>query len=183
MNGDPLFWNKIIGSVLTAGLIAMVSGFVAHLSYHPHIPEKPHFVIGGNEPVQEASADTAPAGPKPIAGLLPTADPDKGARIFKKCHACHTIEKGGANKVGPNLWNVVGGPKAHSDTYSYSSGMKNKGGKWTYADLNHFLYKPRDFVDGTKMTFAGLKKAQDRADVIRFLHDHSDNPVPLPASK
>ena len=82
--------------------------------------------------------------------------------------------------MGPNLWNVVGGPKAHSDTYSYSSGMKGKGGTWTYADLNHFLYKPRDFVDGTKMTFAGLKKAQDRANVIRFLHDHSDSPIPLP---
>lgn len=179
MNGDPLFWNKVIGSVLFAGLIAMTSGFISHLLYHPHMPEKLAYAIGGNAPVETAKEE-APAGPEPIASLLASADPAKGEKLFKKCAACHTYEKGGKNKVGPNLWNVVGGERASAGGYSYSSTMKEKGGKWSYADLNHFLYKPRAFVKGTKMTFPGFKKAQDRADVVRFLHDKADSPIPLP---
>lgn len=180
MNGDPLFWNKVVGSVLTAGLIAMVAGFISHFAYNPQMLETPAYAIGGNAPVQQASASAEPAGPEPVAGMLASADAAKGEAVFKKCKACHTTENGGANKVGPNLWNIVGQPKAGSDGYKYSGALKDLGGNWSFADLNHFLYKPKDFAKGTKMTFAGLKKPADRANVIRYLHSLSDSPVPLP---
>lgn len=180
MNGDPLFLNKVIGSVLTAGLIALTAGFIAHFAYHPQMLDKPVYAIGGNAPAEKAAATSAPAGPKSITRLLASANPAKGEKLFKKCGACHTYAKGGPKKVGPNLWNVVGGARGAQGGFKYSATMKKMGGKWTFADLNTFLYKPKMLVARTKMNFAGFKKAQDRADVIRFLHSKSDSPVKLP---
>ncbi|NKB56145.1 MAG: c-type cytochrome [Alphaproteobacteria bacterium] len=180
MNGDPLFLNKVIGSVLTAGLIAMTAGFIAHFSYHPQMLDQPVYAIGGNAPTTKTVTTSGPAGPEPITGLLASADPAKGEKLFKKCAACHSYAKGGPKKVGPNLWNVVGGARGARDGFKYSGTMKGMSGKWTFADLNTFLYKPKMLVKGTKMNFAGFKKAQDRADVIRFLHPKSDSPVKLP---
>jgi len=100
--------------------------------------------------------------------------------VFKKCKACHTADQGGPNRVGPNLWNVVGGPKAHAEDFSYSDAITGLGGEWTYADLDAYLTKPKDFAPGTKMTFAGLKKPKDRAAVISYLRTLSDSPKPLP---
>ena len=100
--------------------------------------------------------------------------------VFKKCRACHTNEKGAGHRVGPDLWNIVNRPKGHAPGFSYSEAMAAKGGEWTYEDLDHFLRKPKDFVPGTKMGFAGLKKAKDRAAVIAYLRTLSDSPVPLP---
>jgi cytochrome c len=179
MNGDPLFINKVIGSVLTAGLLAMVAGFIADLTYHPKMLDKPVYAIGGNAPA-EKTAVAAPVGPEAITGLLASADPAAGKKSFKKCAACHGLKKGGPNKVGPNLWNIVGGSRAAAAGFKYSSVIKGMGGKWSFADLNAFLYKPKAFMKGTKMNFAGLKKAQDRANVIRFLRDKSDSPIALP---
>jgi len=179
MNGDPLFFNKIAGALLSAGLLAMVAGFAAHILYHPKMLEKPAYAIGGNAPVAVA-ATAAPAGPEPVAAMLASADAAVGAKLFKKCSACHTFNKGGSKKVGPNLWNIVGGDKAGVGGFSYSAGLKSLGGTWTFADLNQFLYKPKAFVKGTKMSFAGFKKAADRANIIRFLHSNSDSPVSLP---
>ena len=93
---------------------------------------------------------------------------------------CHNYEKGNANKVGPNLWNIINRPKASVDGFAYSKALLDIGGKWTYEELSEFLYKPKQYVEGTKMNFSGLKKAEDRANLILFLRDHSDNPVPLP---
>ncbi len=179
MNGDPLFINKVIGSVLTAGLIAMVAGFIADLAYHPKMLDKPAYAIGGDAPMEKAVA-AAPAGPEPVAGMLASADAAAGEKSFKKCAACHSVKKGGPNKVGPNLWNIVGGARAAVSGYKYSAVIKGMGGKWSFADLNAFLYKPKAFMKGTKMSFTGLKKAQDRANVIRFMRDKSDSPVALP---
>lgn len=179
MNGDPLFLNKVIGSVLFAGLIAMTAGFISHFAYQPQMLEAPVYAIGGNAPAEKATA-AAPAGPEAIAGLLASADPVAGEKLFKKCAACHSYAKGGANKVGPNLWNSVGGPRAAVDGYKYSGALKEMGGNWSFADLNAFLYKPKTFVKGTKMSFAGFKKTKDRANIVRFLHDKSDSPIPLP---
>jgi cytochrome c len=178
MNSDPLFINKVLGALLTAGLIAMTSGFIAHLAYHPAHLEEPAYAIGGNAP---AEAQTAEAEEKldPIAPLLASADPAAGEKLFKKCAACHTYEKGGPNKVGPNLYGVVGGPRAAHDGFSYSGTLKDMGGTWTVADLNAFLHKPKDFAKGPKMTFAGFKKAEERAEIVRFLRDQSDSPIPL----
>jgi len=181
MNGDPLFWNKIIGAILTAGLVAMVSGFVASIAYKPHALEKQAYVIGGNAPAAKSeTAAAAPSGPEPIAELLASADIAAGQKLAKKCSACHSFDKGGPKKVGPNLWNIVGGKKAQVDGFSYSTALRDMGGVWTFADLNSFLYKPKDFAKGTKMNFKGFEKPQERADIIRFLHAKSDSPIPLP---
>lgn len=179
MNGDPLLINKIVGAVIFAGLTAMTAGFVANLTYHPKMLDKPAFAIGGNAPVATAAA-AVPAGPEAIAGMLAAADAAAGQKLFKKCASCHSYKKDGPKKVGPNLWNIVGGSRAASAGFKYSGGMKEMGGKWTIADLNKFLYKPKMFLKKTKMNFAGFKKAKDRANIIKFLHGKSDSPIPMP---
>ena len=122
----------------------------------------------------------ATAAPVSIAALLATASAEAGGKQFKKCKACHTTNKGGKNRVGPNLWDVVGRAKAERPGFRFSNALKSKGGAWTYDDLDHYLAKPKDFAPGTKMTFAGLKDSGDRANVIIFLRSLSDSPKPLP---
>ncbi len=185
MFGDPLFFNKIAGAILGASLLAMVTGFASHMLYHPGHLEEPAYVIGGKEPVAaSAKASAAMAAPmvvEPITAMLASADAATGAGLAKKkCAACHTFKKGGKKKIGPNLWNVLGRAKASAAGFSFSAALKGVGGNWTFADLNTFLYKPKVFAKGTKMSFAGFKKAADRANVIRFLHSKSDSPIPLP---
>lgn len=131
-------------------------------------------------PSGTAAKEEAPAEIEDIGPMLASVTAEDGEKAFRKCTTCHTIEKGGANKVGPNLWNVVGAKHAHLDDFGYSDALKGTGGTWTYEDLNKFLAKPKEYVPGTKMTFAGFKKASDRAAVIAYLREHSDNPPPLP---
>jgi cytochrome c len=180
MNGDPLFLNKIIGAVLTAGLIAMASGFAANLLYSPMELATPAYAIGGSAPAAAKTVAAAPAGPEPIAALLASADIAAGKKLAKKCAACHTFKKGGAKKVGPNLWNVVGGGRAATAGFKYSKVLKSMGGTWTIADLNAFLLKPKVFAKGTKMSFVGFKKTQDRANIVRFMVGMADSPISLP---
>jgi len=181
MGNDPLFVNKIAAAVLSAGLLAMMTGFIAHQFFHPHKLEKPAYVIAaGVAPAGAEKAVAAAAGPKPVGPLLAKASVDNGEKVAKKCASCHTFEKGGANKIGPNLWNVIGRKMGGHEGYAYSGGMQGMGKDWTYDALGEFLYSPKDFVKGTKMTFAGLKKDEDRADVIAYLRSLSDSPKPLP---
>ena len=106
---------------------------------------------------------------------------EKGQATAKQCQACHTFEKGGPNRVGPNLWGIVGRPRASERAAStISAAMKAKGGNWTFDELYKFLANPRGYIPGTNMTFAGLSRGQQRADVIDFLHTLSDSPLPLP---
>ncbi|TIV67016.1 MAG: cytochrome c family protein, partial [Mesorhizobium sp.] len=143
----------------------------------------PGFAIEAQEPTEGGAAAPA-AAEKPIADLLAGASADAGAAIFKKCQACHSGEKGGPNKVGPDLWDIVDRPVAEHEGFAYSSGMKDfsKGGQehWTYDNLDHFITSPKKFVKGTAMGFAGLPKEEDRANVIAYLRTLSDNPKPLP---
>jgi cytochrome c len=126
--------------------------------------------------VQEAAAGGAGLGP-----LLAAADPEAGAKVARKCAACHSFEQGGPNKIGPNLYGVIGGPVAHRDDYSYSQALQDKAGEtWSYANLDAYLESPKDFAPGNKMTFAGLKKPEDRAALLAYLRTFSDNPPPLP---
>ncbi len=130
-----------------------------------------------------ATADVEAEEQEPSLGhLLAAASVEAGEKVFKKCKACHTTDNGGKNLVGPNLWNVVGRTIGGVDGFAYSDGMKEKGGVWTYEKLDAFLKKPGDFVNKTKMSFAGLKKAEDRADVIVLLRSLSDAPLDLPAA-
>ncbi len=169
----PAFeWNKIIASVLTAMIVAMVSGILASELVRPKPLEKPVYLPAGTEQTAAAPAEQgAAAGPEPIEPLLAKADPKKGEQLTKVCTQCHTFAQGQPNKIGPNLWNVVGQPMGEDrGGYQFSSAMEaHKGDKWDADELNKWLWKPQSFIKGTKMTFAGMPKAEDRADVIAYL--------------
>ena len=172
-------FNSIAGCVLASALFAMVLGKVSDAVVRPHHLEKPAIAVTDEAPIETAAA--APAALPPIGPKLASANVEKGKAIFQQqCFTCHTIDKGGINKVGPNQWNLVGRKKASEPGFSYSSGMQAMGGSWTYEDINHMIFKPLAFVKGTKMAFAGLAKEQDRADVIAYLRTMNDSPPPLP---
>ncbi len=176
-----LEFNKIFAAILVAGIIAMLGGFVAKQLVHPHKLEKEAFAI---EAMESAAAGGAgkPAGPEPVQALIAVADAAKGEKIAKACAACHTFTKGGPAGVGPNLWGVVGGPKDHMAGYAYSGALLEVGGKtWTYGELNKFLYKPKGYAKNTKMSYAGLKKAEDRAALLAWLRLQADSPKGLPS--
>ncbi len=176
-----LEFNKIFAAILVAGIIAMLGGFVAKQLVHPHKLEKDAYTIEAMETAGPGGA-AAPAGPQPILALMATADAAKGEKIAKACAACHTFQKGGPNGVGPNLYGVVGGPKDHAAGFAYSGALLEVGGKtWTYAELNKFLYKPKAYAKNTKMSYAGLKKPEDRAALLAWLRTQADSPKGLPS--
>lgn len=180
MNGFE--WNKVMAAVIAALLIANLANFVAHKVVTPTMLEKNVYVVEGVNLVGAAHAEAAaPAGPAPIEPLLAKADIAAGQKSARVCGTCHSFGKGEAAKIGPNLYSVVGGPHAHQAGYSYSDGMAAlKAKAWDFAALNEFLYAPRNAVSGTKMSFAGLKNDQERANVIAWLNTQSDKPLALP---
>ncbi len=173
--------NKVLGAVLGALLFAAGSGFVAELIYHPRPAGKAGYDLP--EPQPEAAAAAPEAKVEPIAVRLASANVEKGEAGTKACHACHNFEKGGPNKVGPDLYGVVERPKGSHPGFEYSAAMKEKGGAWTYDDLDAFLTNPKGYVKGTKMAFAGIASPQERANVIAYLRTNADDPKPLPAAE
>lgn len=177
--------NKFIMAFLATVFVVMTTGILSDSLFHSPVPEKPGFAI------EAAEAATGEGGAAPakeevsIATLLQSADPARGEKAFKVCAACHTADKGGANKVGPNLWGIVNRPVASHEGFGYSAPMKEfagGGNKWDFEHLNKFLTSPKGLVKGTAMGYAGNKKDDSRADLIAYLRTLSDDPAPLPAA-
>lgn len=179
MNGFEL--NKIVGAILLALLVAMLSGFVAHEVAAPKMLDKNVYVVEGVGAPTTAAVAEAPKGPADILPMLAKADVDAGQKTARACAACHSFGKGEAAKIGPNLYGVVGRHHASTTGFDYSEGMKaTKDKVWDYDELNHFIYKPKAHIQGTKMTFAGLTNDTDRANVIAWLRTLADTLVALP---
>jgi cytochrome c len=171
-------FNTIAGWVLFAGIVALGSSIVASEMFHSERPEKMGYPIEGVAQEGEGGATAE----QPIEVYLAKADPAKGAQIFNKCAACHTATKGGPNQLGPNLWGVLGEPIGQGKGFAFSDALAKKGGTWNWDNLSQWLTSPKAFAPGTKMTFAGISNPQDRANVIAYLNQQSDHPLPLPAA-
>lgn len=172
--------NTIAGWALAGGIAALGLSILSGEYFKAERPEKMGYVVEGVE--EEGGEGGAAAAEKPIAFYLASADPAKGADVFKKCAACHNAENGGPNALGPNLWGVLGegvGQGAHG--FAFSDALKSKGGTWDWQNLSDWLKSPKAFAPGTKMTFAGLSKPEDRANVIAYLNQQSAAPRPMPA--
>ncbi len=173
--------NKVLGALLGCVLITLSLNIAAgalFASQKPEKPAKPGYAIavkeGGGEKAGPAAAE------EPMEAMLASASVEKGQATAKQCGACHTFEKGGPNRVGPNLYGIVGRARASEAGFNYSAAMKAKGGTWTFGELYAFLANPRGYIPGTNMTFAGLSRGQQRADVIDYLNTLSDSPQPMP---
>jgi len=175
-------WEKIGFAVLVAAWVTFGSNLIGNALVQTDTLEKSAYQViaqgdaeKGDQAIKEVSAVVENA-----LTLLASADPERGKKVFKKCKACHSADEGGKNKVGPNLWDIVGRAKGAAAGFKYSGAMTEKGGDWAYQDLDSFLTNPKSFVSGTKMSFSGLKKAADRAAVIAYLRTLSAAPKSLP---
>ena len=176
--------NKILASIILAVLIIGGISFVGNLivnidhkknqvtAYKIDIPESD--IIAQSAVSEEGEII------EPISTLLINASLEQGEKLYKKCGTCHNYKKNSTSKIGPNLWDIINRPKGNVEGYAYSNSLLEFGGKWTYEELAKFLYKPKNYINGTKMNFAGLKNVNDRANLIFWLRQNSDNPVPLP---
>lgn len=175
--------NKIAGAVCVAALFIVGLGIGTDTLFTTKKPEIAGYDLPMPQKETASATKEAPPPAEPLPVLLAKADVSRGQSAAKKCASCHSFEKGGANKVGPNLWNVVGAPSAHIQGFSYSAAMKEraaKGGKWGFEDIYAFLLNPKGYLPGTSMGFAGIPAAQERADIVSYLHSLSDSPLELP---
>ena len=176
--------NKFIGAILGVVFVVFSISLLSDAVFSSPEPETPGYAIAVPESAPEGGGE-APAA-ESVLPLLASADVSAGEAVFKRCGACHTIEQGGPNKVGPNLWGVVDRPIASHEGFSYSGALKefSEGGQkhWTYQNLDQFLKSPKGLVPGTAMSFAGLNKDEDRADLIAYLRTLADQPAPLPGA-
>lgn len=182
--------NKIAGSVFLAGIIAMVAGLMAQglytgsISDHEEHHAKRGYSIEVPEGGEESAGGAVDDGPVDIAQYLGSANVAAGEAMLKKCTTCHSFDKGGKNGVGPNQWNLVGRKIASAAGYAYSDALKGMSAKtWTFQDLSEFLHKPKQYAPGNKMSFAGIKKPEERANLLAYLNTLSDSPLPLPEAK
>jgi cytochrome c len=175
---DSFELNKVLGAILGTCLFVVALNITAGAVFAPQKPAKPGYAIAVEEHPAEGKAAAAPS--EPIETLLASASVERGQNVAKACQACHSFEKGGPNKVGPNLYGIVNRPRASVPGFNYSAAMKAKGGTWTFDELNKFLANPQAYIPGTAMGFAGIPRDPQRADVIAYLDTLADNPVPLP---
>ena len=179
---DSFEINKIVAAVLMVALLVIGIGKVSNLIFHVEKPEVPGYAVDVEQAVAtstETSSDTSEE-KIDISALMAMGDLAHGEKVFKKCAACHSINKGGKNNIGPALYNVVGRKIGSISDYKYSKALSEYEKEWNFEELNGYLIKPAKWIKGTKMAFAGLRKEKDRASVIMYLNQNSDNPKPLP---
>ena len=174
--------NKIIVSILFA--LALIFGInkIADIAFHIDKPEKSAYLVGttsASDSTSSTTSNTDETKSENILVLLTSANISEGEKVFKKCAACHSIAKGGKNKIGPALWGVLGRQAGSTSDYKYSKAMAGHGEKWSFEEMNNFLIKPKDWIKGTKMSFAGLKKAKERVAVILYMNENTNSPLPL----
>ena len=178
---DSFELNKIIAAILMVALLVIGLGKIADSIFHVKKPKNPGYQVEVESKLaSDTSQKTELVEKIDIAAIMALGDVASGEKIFKKCAACHSIIQGGKNKIGPALYNVVGRKVGDISDYKYSKALAAYGKEWTFEELNGFLIKPTKWVKGTKMAYAGLRKEKDRASVIKYLNQNSDNPVPLP---
>jgi len=179
---DSFELNKIIAAVLMTGLIVIGINKLGNSIFHVEKPKQSAYKVEGVELVSSAGTATKvkEVVQLDIKEILALGDAAHGEKVFKKCSACHIIAKGGKNLIGPALYGVVGRATASIPDYAYSSALKAHGKNWNFEELNAFLLKPRSYIKGTKMAYAGLRKDKDRASVILYLNSQSDSPIPRP---
>ena len=178
---DSFEINKIVAAVLLVALFLIGIGKLSNVIFYVEKPKTPGYAIE-IEQVTTASTTSAEKVEEviDIGAIMAMGDATSGEKVFKKCAACHSITKGGGNKIGPALYNVVGRKVGVVTEYKYSKALIKYENDWSFTELNGFLTKPAKYIKGTKMAYAGLRKEKDRASVIKYLNQNSDNPLPLP---
>ena len=178
---DSFEINKIIAAVLMVALLVIGIGKLSDIIFYVDKPKTPGYAVDTEQAITASATISETAEEKiDIAALMAMGDLTVGEKVFKKCAACHSIVKGGKNNIGPALYNVVGRQTGGVNDYKYSKALSSYGKQWTFEELNGYLIKPAKWIKGTKMSFAGLRKEKDRASVILYLNQNSDNPLPLP---
>jgi len=176
--------NKILASIFVAvivvSLISILGDVIINKKNNQQV-KNAYYIDISEMNMNDIVANTQNDGvSEQISLFLTSASFEKGEKLFKKCSACHSYQKGSANKVGPNLWNIINRPKASVQDFTYSKALAKFSGNWGYEELSQFLYKPKEYIQGTKMNFSGLKKVQDRADLLLFLREQADIPAEIP---
>jgi len=180
-NMDSFELNKVIAAILMVVLLVIGLGKIADVAFHVKKPKIPGFKVEDQVQLVSTNSEISKVVEKiDIVALMAQGDVTNGKKIFKKCAACHSINKGGVNKIGPALYNVVGRKVGDVADYKYSKTLASYGKEWTFEELNGFLIKPATYLKGTKMSYAGLRKEVDRASVIKYLNQNSDSPKTLP---
>ena len=178
---DSFEINKIVAAILMVALLIIGIGKLSNVIFHVEKPKTPGYTVEVEQATTvSSSAKTAVEEKIDIAALMAMGDVASGEKIFKKCAACHSINKGGKNNIGPALYNVVERKVGGVADYKYSKALATYEKNWTFEELNGFLKKPAKYIRGTKMAYAGLRKEKDRASVIKYLNQNSDNPIQLP---
>jgi cytochrome c len=178
---DSFELNKIIAAVLMVALLVIGLGKITDSVFHVQKPNIPGYQVEVESQLTSSTSVAADIAEKiDIAAIMALGDITSGEKVFKKCAACHSINKGGKNKIGPALYNVVGRAVGGVNDYKYSKALASYGKEWTFEELNGFLTKPSSYLKGTKMSYAGLRKEKDRASVIKYLNQNSDSPKLLP---
>jgi len=179
---DSFEINKIVAAILMVALIIIGIGKLSNMVFYVEKPKTPGYAVEVEQAVSTSTQSSSEAVEEKvdIAALMAKGDLAAGEKVFKKCAACHSITKGGKHAIGPALYNVVSRKVGSLNDYKYSSALAEYDKKWTFEELNGYLIKPAKWIKGTKMSFAGLRKEKDRASVILYLNQNSDNPLPLP---